>query len=595
MMGRIALSSRNHDESGLARRYVRITLVLVGLVALAGVAVTGGVLADSSPGGSQAVIAQDQADTAAADINVTRRNISTTTARPGETVTVEVFVDTEGSLGSTELVEVTDTFSSAFENVELNESDPDPSGAAPGPNNEEFLSIWNVDRANYTVSYDVTIPSTAEGGDTFDITGTVEVGSNQQSLPSETITVTTDIPEETTVELQPADETANPNGQTTFDVVVTGAGDGVGGYSVNVSSSDVNVGEITSIDHTNTPATDNSQVASDGSWGLVAADLGSNSHGADFSVTVAEITVDTGQTGTSDFTVDSGASVSNSTGDDYGIDSVMGATLTVQESASFGLSNLIPQTTTVNTSENFDVSVDVTNNGDVSGQQDIELRTEPSGSTLDTLTVQLDSGETKTVTFQDVSVSTTGEYNHTVVSNDDQVSGDLTVQEPPGEAFFEVDSFSPNVATVEVGEEFDVTATINNTGDAAGEQTIEYRLPSTGTVLASTTVSLNAGSTTTVTFENVSVGTAGGYAHEVASEDDSLPGDLTVEESGPGESPVDNVNLEQFNAVLPNAETTTIAQLRTAVDDWAQNQQVDGVPITLGELRAIIDWWVTNR
>lgn len=434
-MRRIALSTpRERSDS---TRSLHVALVVVALVALVGVAVSGAAVADGGPAGESATLAQDDVTTFAAEINVTDRTVTDTEVGPGGTTTVEVFVDTDGELGDTSLVEVTDQFSSAFANVELNESDPAPAGAAPGPNNEEFFSIWNVDRPNYNVSYDVTIPTTAENGDTYQVTGTIDVGDEQQALPSETITVSTDIPEETNVELEPADQTASTNGQTTFDVVVTGAGSGVGSYSINVSSSDVSVGEIAGITHTNTPATDSSQIASDGSWGLVEADLGNNDHAKGFSITVAQVTVDTGSAGTSDLTVDSSASVSNSTGDAYSINSVSGATLTVQEPATFELSNLNPQTATVNAGQTFDVSADVTNTGGQSGEQDIELSLEPGGSVVDTQTVSLSVGETQTVTFQDESVSQTGSYNHTVATDDDQLVGTLTVEESPAPPGFD--------------------------------------------------------------------------------------------------------------------------------------------------------------
>jgi hypothetical protein len=82
-----------------------------------------------------------------------------------------------------------------------------------------------------------------------------------------------------------------------------------------------------------------------------------------------------------------------------------------------------------------------------------------------------------------------------------------------------------------VGQEFDVSATVSNTGGEAGEQDVELRLEPNGDAVANETVPLDAGNETTVTFEDVSVDTAGTYNHTIASEDDSESGTLTVEES----------------------------------------------------------------
>ncbi len=320
-------STTNANDRSSRTRWTGIALVLVGLLAVSAVA-AGGALAATGQGPTLANV--DEVDSYAASINTTERTVTETEVTPGGTTTVEVFVDTEGDLGDTELVEITDQFSQAFANVEHNASHPEAS-AAPGPDNEEFLAFWNVNTANYTVSYDVTLPTDATVGDTFEITGSVDVGGTTQSLSSETITVSGEIPDETGVKLEPASTTATVGGDTTFDVVVTGAGAGVGSYSVNVSSSNAAVGEITGIQHTNSPSTDSSQVASDGSWGLVAADLGSNTLAEGAAVTVAQVTVAAGQTGTSDLSIESGASVSNSTGVSYSLSSTNGASLTVEE------------------------------------------------------------------------------------------------------------------------------------------------------------------------------------------------------------------------------------------------------------------------
>jgi endonuclease YncB( thermonuclease family) len=96
--------------------------------------------------------------------------------------------------------------------------------------------------------------------------------------------------------------------------------------------------------------------------------------------------------------------------------------------ANVTVSNLSPQTATVNASEEFDVSADLENVDSIPADQQIELRLEPDGAAVATQQVQLASGASTTVTFENVSVSQSGQYNHTVASTTDQATGSLTVE-----------------------------------------------------------------------------------------------------------------------------------------------------------------------
>ena len=119
--------------------------------------------------------------------------------------------------------------------------------------------------------------------------------------------------------------------------------------------------------------------------------------------------------------------------------------------SSFQVSNLTPQTATVNESEEFDVSVDVENVGNLTGTQDIELEivNDSTGTVVDseTQSVNLGAGASDTVTFEDVSVSDAGDYTHTVSSDDDSVSGSLTVEE--GGDWYEPYTNDNDVATLD--------------------------------------------------------------------------------------------------------------------------------------------------
>lgn len=108
------------------------------------------------------------------------------------------------------------------------------------------------------------------------------------------------------------------------------------------------------------------------------------------------------------------------------------------DDASFAVDNLDPQEFTAGADEVFNVSADVTNNGDLAGTQDIELRL--NGSAADTQSLSLDAGATETVTFEvDASTIDAGTYEHSIASEDDEVTGTLTVEEANGSAESPVD------------------------------------------------------------------------------------------------------------------------------------------------------------
>jgi hypothetical protein len=125
---------------------------------------------------------------------------------------------------------------------------------------------------------------------------------------------------------------------------------------------------------------------------------------------------------------------------------------------------------------------------------------------------------------------------------------------------FTVSNLSPQSATVNESETFDVSATVENTGDAQGTQPVELRLEPDGNPVASQSVQLAVGNSTTVTFENVSVDTPGVYNHTVASSDDRATGDLTVQ------------SLANFTVTIDDTPNSV-----TAGDDIQVNYTVENV------------------
>lgn len=169
--------------------------------------------------------------------------------------------------------------------------------------------------------------------------------------------------------------------------------------------------------------------------------------------------------------------------------------------ANFVLSDLEPQQESVGVGEPVDISANITNVGDSSGTQDIELkindetvRTEPE--------VTLDSGEEISVTFDDVVIDDPGTYTHGVYSANDSTLGTLIVEDDRSEINISLHPTDGEVAPAErqtydvVVENasdginsFDLNVTLGN-GDV-GEFT-EYELINTpdvdNTALSNTTV-----------------------------------------------------------------------------------------------------------
>ncbi|WP_431359057.1 CARDB domain-containing protein [Halovenus amylolytica] len=239
------------------------------------------------------------------------------------------------------------------------------------------------------------------------------------------------------------------------------------------------------------------------------------------------------------------------------------------EEAEYTLSNLDPADATVTEGDDpIDISADVENVGDETGEQDIELTiTDNSDSVVYSDTVEdvaLDGGDSTTVTFEDAPAGdlAPGEYTHEIASADDSVAGSLTVEEEeqPDEAEFDVSNLDPADATVTEGDDpIDISADVENVGDETGEQDIELSITNeSGSVVYSDTVEdvdLDGGDSTTVTFEDAPAGdlAPGEYTHEVASEDDSIAGSLTVEEA-PEEADFQLSNLDPADATVTEGD-----------------------------------------
>jgi PGF-CTERM protein len=130
------------------------------------------------------------------------------------------------------------------------------------------------------------------------------------------------------------------------------------------------------------------------------------------------------------------------------------------------------------------------------------------GTVVATKTVDVPAGETKEVT-----VETALEPGTYEVGFDGQSVGSVTVAEPVAEVG--VADVALNASTIAVGEQVAITATVENTGSKAGEQTVALTL--FGEQVATETVEIPAGETREVTFVR-QVDSTGTYTAKVGGE-----------------------------------------------------------------------------
>lgn len=266
-----------------------------------------------------------------ADFEAITRTVAENTVAPGDSTTVELVMETEEgepiSLDPGELVRVDESFSPGFADVEVVGRTPGGGSDGSGDGNEELIAIWNEEAEEYLLSYEVTIPSGASTGSTFDITGTLKVAGSEQNLPEATITAEEPMPDVTGVELRPAEATGLVDDETTLELVVTGADEGIGSYAIDLSLDDTGVATFADVALTNPAETDDSTVADDSV--TVEATL-SEPHDAVASIPIAELTLDTGDEGETNIDVDS-AAVSDPSDSEYNIEETAGATLAVTD------------------------------------------------------------------------------------------------------------------------------------------------------------------------------------------------------------------------------------------------------------------------
>ena len=265
--------------------------------------------------------------TSVVEVEDTTRTVAETAVAPGGTTTVTVSVEFEDEpeLEVGEIVRFDDELSESAAGVEHISGSPVPGAAGPNESRDEYRALWNESTDSYSTSYELTVPETADFGSEITLEGAFEIAGTVESVPSETITVE---PGDPGVELRPSAPTAVVDSQTSLNLVVTGAVDGVGSFDIALSLDDTDVATFAAVNVANATESDDSTVSDDSV--TVDATL-SEPHDAKAGIPIAEITLDTGgEEDETDIDVDS-AEVSDTGDDAYDIEETAGATLTVTD------------------------------------------------------------------------------------------------------------------------------------------------------------------------------------------------------------------------------------------------------------------------
>ncbi|MFU1782997.1 PKD domain-containing protein [Haloarcula japonica] len=235
------------------------------------------------------------------------------------------------------------------------------------------------------------------------------------------------------------------------------------------------------------------------------------------------------------------------------------------EPANFSVDNLNAPTTVIQ-GDSLTVSANISNNGDQAGTQTVEFRLDADGNgtietdeTLASQSVSLAAGETTEVPFVDLDTSSVEpeEYTHGISTANDSETATITITSPPEPANFSVNNLTAP-ATATQGDSLTVSAEISNEGGQADTQNVQFRLDTDGSgaleadeILASQNVSLDSEETTEVTFENLDTGSLGpgDYTHGIVTDDNRETATITLS------SPPEPANFSISDLTAPTAVT----------------------------------------
>ena len=306
------------------------------------------------------------------------------TATQGDAISVSADIENTGGQTATETVDfrvdtdgdgsVADESAVASQDVQLD---------AGGTTTVEFTDVDTSGLPVGTVTHGV-----ATADDTATAQLTIEEPSTKQ----------------TTVSLQPADETTAVGVDTTYEVVVDDAQGGVGAAEVRVALDDTTTATITNGDVVSGSAAKEIEVATDGSYADIEYALADTADTG--SVVVATVTVEGSNAGTANLSItpsngNDAVLVFDEAGQGYTVAGTSGAGLDVQ-AAQFLVDDLdAPEKAAVGSTAT--VTATVTNNGSVESTQPIEFRIDIDGDgaleTVGTTQETIAAGETAELSF----------------------------------------------------------------------------------------------------------------------------------------------------------------------------------------------------
>jgi len=219
--------------------------------------------------------------------------------------------------------------------------------------------------------------------------------------------------------------------------------------------------------------------------------------------------------------------------------------------------------------EDLTVNVSVENTGDLQGTQTLRLDVGALGTDSASVTLAGGASLQETLTVGTES-GDAGEYTATVASDNDTASQQVTVDAP---AALQLDNLQPAEPTVTAGAGVDFSVDVQNTGGVAGTQVLTLTV---GGITESRTVTVEPGSTTTVTFPAVAADSLGPgqYTPRVASATDSVRGTLTVEQPDSASFAVTILAGESTLAAPAGGQFEVVARVEN-VGDLAATQTVE--------------------
>jgi hypothetical protein len=253
---------------------------------------------------------------------------------------------------------------------------------------------------------------------------------------------------------------------------------------------------------------------------------------------------------------------------------------------------------TITEGDQGDLSVNVTNLGDVADSFNVTLAVENPVNDLvvdETQQVNVAGGATETVVFQSITGAlAASDYDVSVSTPDDEVTGTLTVEQPPTPALDNLNIANQSAAaTVTNGSDRNVSVDVTNVGDQQGTFTVALNITDSAdqsAVQQTSSVTLTAGETTTVTFENVTGGLGiDDYNVTISSDAAVTEGTLSVIEQ-PTEATFLLSDLQPTDALVANGSQIDISANVENVGDLQGTQDitltVDGVSQTTTETLA---------